>query len=108
MPEITPGMPERHDDDARLLDGPSAPALDGAVAGDSSTQTQPAMPAAGPDESPRRSARSGRRGAGEAETADASQGSPFLGWLKEIGTVVAIAVVLSFLIKTFLFRAFFI
>ncbi|MEV7637781.1 signal peptidase I [Pseudarthrobacter enclensis] len=33
---------------------------------------------------------------------------PFLGWLKEIATVVLIAVVLSFLIKTFLFRAFFI
>ena len=31
-----------------------------------------------------------------------------LAWLKEIATVVVIAVVLSFLIKTFLFRAFFI
>lgn len=29
-------------------------------------------------------------------------------WLKEVATVVAIAIVLSFLIKTFLFRAFFI
>ncbi|MBG6225704.1 signal peptidase I [Arthrobacter sp. CAN_A2] len=29
-------------------------------------------------------------------------------WLKEIGTIVVIALVLSFLIKTFLFRAFFI
>jgi signal peptidase I len=34
--------------------------------------------------------------------------SPVLLWLKEIATVVAIAVVLSFLIKTFLFRAFYI
>lgn len=34
--------------------------------------------------------------------------NPVLVWLKEIGTVVAIAVVLSFIIKTFLFRAFFI
>jgi integrase/recombinase XerD len=33
---------------------------------------------------------------------------PFLGWVKEIAAVVLIAVVLSFLIKTFLFRAFFI
>ncbi|WP_104118500.1 signal peptidase I [Arthrobacter sp. B1805] len=32
----------------------------------------------------------------------------FLAWLKEIGTIVVIALVLSFLIKTFLFRAFFI
>ncbi len=35
-------------------------------------------------------------------------GNPVLLWLKEIGTVVGIAIVLSFLIKTFLFRAFFI
>ena len=34
--------------------------------------------------------------------------NPFLVWLKEIATVVVIAVVLSFLIKTFLFRAFYI
>jgi signal peptidase I len=34
--------------------------------------------------------------------------SPVLGWVKEIATVVLIAVVLSFLIKTFFFRAFFI
>ncbi|MGG5171503.1 signal peptidase I [Pseudarthrobacter sp. J1738] len=33
---------------------------------------------------------------------------PVLAWLKEIGTIVVIAVLLSFLIKTFLFRAFFI
>ncbi|BCW76053.1 signal peptidase I [Arthrobacter sp. FX8] len=37
-----------------------------------------------------------------------SGGNPVLGWLREIATVVVIAVVLSFLIKTFLFRAFFI
>lgn len=35
-------------------------------------------------------------------------GNPAWVWLKEIVTVVAIAVVLSFLIKTFLFRAFYI
>ena len=39
---------------------------------------------------------------------DGKKGNPFLLWLKEIGTVVGIAVVLSFLIKTFLFKAFFI
>lgn len=37
-----------------------------------------------------------------------SRPRPVLGWLREIGTVLLIAVVLSFLIKTFLFRAFFI
>ncbi|MDR6414055.1 signal peptidase I [Pseudarthrobacter sulfonivorans] len=34
--------------------------------------------------------------------------SPIFIWLKEVATVVVIAVVLSFLIKTFLFRAFYI
>ncbi|WP_426996101.1 signal peptidase I [Pseudarthrobacter sp. N5] len=34
--------------------------------------------------------------------------SPLFLWLKEVATVVVIAVVLSFLIKTFLFRAFYI
>ena len=34
--------------------------------------------------------------------------SPLYLWIKEVATVVAIAVVLSFLIKTFLFRAFYI
>lgn len=33
---------------------------------------------------------------------------PVLAWLKEIGTIIAVAVVLSFLIKTFLFRAYYI
>ncbi len=34
--------------------------------------------------------------------------SPFFLWLKEVATVVVVAIVLSFLIKTFLFRAFYI
>ncbi|MHA7238514.1 signal peptidase I [Arthrobacter sp. TMS1-12-1] len=36
------------------------------------------------------------------------RGHGFGAWLKEIGTIIVIALVLSFLIKTFLFRAFFI
>lgn len=44
-----------------------------------------------------------------ARKAKAREGrNPVLAWLKEIATVVVIAVVLSFLIKTFLFRAFYI
>lgn len=38
----------------------------------------------------------------------AAPANPFASWLKEIATVVVIAIVLSFLIKTFLFRAFWI
>ena len=48
----------------------------------------------------------GRRSA--AKSAGKPTASPVFAWLKEVATVVVIAVVLSFLIKTFLFRAFFI
>ncbi|MDQ0031290.1 signal peptidase I [Arthrobacter bambusae] len=115
MPETTPGKPERHDDDARLLDGPSASATDvtaddayparGSATGP--TAAQPEEPA-----SPRRAARRDSEldpdEGDRPETAGKTHGSPFLSWLREIGTVVVIAIVLSFLIKTFLFRAFFI
>nr|WP_260680689.1 signal peptidase I [Arthrobacter sp. KBS0703] len=46
--------------------------------------------------------------AGEGRKKPTPARNPFLLWLKEIATVVVIAVVLSFLIKTFLFRAFYI
>ncbi|WP_284751120.1 signal peptidase I [Arthrobacter sp. efr-133-R2A-120] len=115
MPETTPGKPERHDDDARLLDGPSAPRMD--LAADDADPapdrgTGPTAGSPGEQESPRRAARRGSRLASDesdrSETAGKTHTSPFLGWLREIGTVVVIAIVLSFLIKTFLFRAFFI
>lgn len=48
----------------------------------------------------------GRRSAAPKSEADAP--SQIFVWLKEVATVVVIAVVLSFLIKTFLFRAFYI
>lgn len=48
------------------------------------------------------------RSAAKAADAAGRAGSPVFAWLKEVATVVVIAVVLSFLIKTFLFRAFFI
>jgi signal peptidase I len=55
------------------------------------------------------SARSGEpAAAGSGRKRPAPARNPFLVWLKEIATVVVIAVVLSFLIKTFLFRAFYI
>ncbi|RKR18725.1 signal peptidase I [Arthrobacter oryzae] len=54
---------------------------------------------------PAHAGRSPRR----ARKAKAREGhSPFFLWLKEVATVVVVAVVLSFLIKTFLFRAFYI
>ncbi|MGO4237351.1 signal peptidase I [Pseudarthrobacter sp. YAF2] len=61
-----------------------------------------------PGDDPDSGAPSHRKGRSGSKPAGKAAGNPLLGWLKEIATVVVIAVVLSFLIKTFLFRAFFI
>jgi signal peptidase I len=59
--------------------------------------------------SERSDARTGESKAAHAKEAGHRKGrSPLYLWLKEVATVVIIAVVLSFLIKTFLFRAFYI
>ncbi|QDY91816.1 signal peptidase I [Arthrobacter sp. UKPF54-2] len=59
------------------------------------------VPQTGPSHAGPSSARARRAKAREGH-------SPAFLWLKEVATVVVIAVVLSFLIKTFLFRAFYI
>jgi signal peptidase I len=87
MPENHPRTPEPRPDGA-----PGAPA--NAVPEAAGGPGTPA-PAAG--------SRAQAKAAGEK-----AGGGQVLAWLKEIATVVVIAVVLSFLIKTFLFRAFFI
>jgi signal peptidase I len=95
-------MPENH---ARIPDpghdgGPGAPAAraaaDAEAAADAveSAPGAPAGPAVGKHSA--------------APQTESSAPGPLFAWLKEIATVVVIAVVLSFLIKTFLFRAFFI
>ncbi|MEO8282436.1 MAG: signal peptidase I [Pseudarthrobacter sp.] len=56
-------------------------------------------------EAPPSSPEQSMRGSSKAKDGASSQ---ILVWLKEVATVVVIAVVLSFLIKTFLFRAFYI
>jgi signal peptidase I len=91
MPDRVPENPERHDDDARLLDG--TPGTAGAAG-------QPDD--AGPGEA------AGDTRASRSQGADKPAQNVALVWLKEIVTVVAIALVLSFLLKTFLFRAFWI
>jgi signal peptidase I len=88
-------MPENH---ARTPE----PRPDGAS--DSRADAAPETGAAGPAAPAPASARS--RAA--AKASESSGRSQVFSWLKEIATVVVIAVVLSFLIKTFLFRAFFI
>ncbi|BCW36662.1 hypothetical protein StoSoilA2_27180 [Arthrobacter sp. StoSoilA2] len=87
MPDKVPENPERHDDDARLSDGTAG------VAG----VAEPSPVADAADDTGNKS-----------EEGEKPHRTPVLGWLKEIVTVVAIAIVLSFLIKTFLFRAFYI
>ena len=42
------------------------------------------------------------------EQAAGKRKNPVLAWLREIAVIVAVALLLSFLIKTFLFRAFYI
>jgi signal peptidase I len=85
---------------------PAAPA--GASAGPAAEPAGSEQPAVRAD-----SRAAGSRGAhskaGPAKPAKESKAhSSLYLWIKEVATVVAIAVVLSFLIKTFLFRAFYI
>ncbi|HEU4668799.1 MAG TPA: signal peptidase I [Arthrobacter sp.] len=88
-------MPENH---ARIPE----PRQEGA----SATPSDAAPVTAAPDpEAPAPAAADSRAA---AKAAGKSAASPVFAWLKEVATVVVIAVVLSFLIKTFLFRAFFI
>lgn len=88
MPENPARIPEPRNDGAS--DSPA-----GAASGEASASEAPAPAPAS-------------RSAAKAADAAGRAGSPVFAWLKEVATVVVIAVVLSFLIKTFLFRAFFI
>ncbi|MCU1519234.1 MAG: family signal peptidase [Pseudarthrobacter sp.] len=86
---VPPGTSSRADmDNTDSLPGPAAPA------------DPPAAPAAAAAPA------AGKHSA--TPRADTAAPSPLFVWLKEVATVVVIAVVLSFLIKTFLFRAFYI
>jgi len=101
MPENNARTPEPPREGARGADadGTSVNAIsgggspDGVIADDVADGSPSAPP-------------SGRRSAAPSTEPDAP--SQLFIWLKEVATVVVIAVVLSFLIKTFLFRAFYI
>jgi signal peptidase I len=84
--------------------GPDAPAA-GAAAEKDAPAAVDSEPVTLSDSAPASPA-SGKHSA--APAAESSAPSPLFAWLKEVATVIVIAVVLSFLIKTFLFRAFFI
>ncbi|MEO3942726.1 signal peptidase I [Paenarthrobacter nicotinovorans] len=104
MPDKAPENPERYDDDARASDGTASTA---GVAGSrlpddgSSANAEPPVAAAGSNDGKGDTP-------GGAHALEKPRKNPVLVWVKEIVTVVAIALVLSFLLKTFLFRAFYI
>ncbi|MEC5191036.1 signal peptidase I [Arthrobacter sp. MP_M7] len=87
---------------------PTAPASPpesvSAAAPDSPAPDSPAsgIPAAGGPAHAGNSSKNARRAEAQARH------SPLFLWVKEVATVVLVAIVLSFLIKTFLFRAFYI
>lgn len=100
-------MPEN---DARIPDsghdgGSDVPAARAAAESEAAAAAPESAPASDAGDAPA-SPGAGKRSA--APRAEPSAPGPLFVWLKEIATVVVIAVVLSFLIKTFLFRAFYI
>ncbi|MET4096726.1 signal peptidase I [Arthrobacter sp. UYCu712] len=109
---VTPGnrtaaLPQVQDPSAALphvqepaADAPAGPTSDAPEAGGAPAPDR-APAAAGPAHAGPTSKRARR-----AKTKENT--SPFFVWLKEVATVVVVAIVLSFLIKTFLFRAFYI
>jgi len=99
MPDKAPENPERYDDDARLSDGTASTAGVAASRPDDAEASDEHSGA--PD-------RTSNDTDGPAHSAGKTHRNPVLVWVKEIATVVAIALVLSFLLKTFLFRAFYI
>jgi signal peptidase I len=103
MPEIDPRTPDPQQHDqlrAVEADGDAAATGDAAAAGDRDSAGTHRGRHALPDGAPRHS--------GSGRSKNRSGHSQLFLWLKEVATVVVIAVVLSFLIKTFLFRAFYI
>ncbi|SDW39515.1 signal peptidase I [Arthrobacter sp. yr096] len=99
MPDKAPENPERYDDDARSSDGSAS------AAGVTQSRQADDDVSRAPDATDDSASRDSQGGAHAAEK---PRKNPVLVWVKEIVTVVAIALVLSFLLKTFLFRAFYI
>ena len=87
---------------------PENPARNPEPRPDGAAENQAVPAPAEPGDGPAAEATTHRKGGSGGKRGAKPAGNPLLGWLKEIATVVVIAVVLSFLIKTFLFRAFFI
>ncbi|WP_427007141.1 signal peptidase I [Pseudarthrobacter sp. H2] len=87
-------------------DHPADHTADHAAPAASAPAPDAAAPDAGvPPAGPAQAVASSRRA---RKAQDRAGRSPVFVWLKEVATVVVVAIVLSFLIKTFLFRAFYI
>lgn len=98
MPETEPRTPDP------LKRDHAGTTMDGEPAGPSGSHAaEPESPAVRADSRTR-----GSKGSHSKSAKEGKPRSPLYLWLKEVATVVVIAVVLSFLIKTFLFRAFYI
>ncbi|BCW71769.1 signal peptidase I [Arthrobacter sp. NicSoilB8] len=117
LPQARVDDPHAHDAGRPAGTGAGGAAGTGASAA-SEGESAAASRADGSDRSGRSDRSVGERSAGPAHAgghsrrarkAKAREGrSPLFLWLKEVATVVIVAIVLSFLIKTFLFRAFYI
>lgn len=110
MPETGPRTPDPRGQDQPRVTSSAVPAAERpapaqvAPVPDAAASSVPArdIPAAGgPSHAGTASKRARRAKSRERH-------SPLFLWVKEVGTVVLVAIVLSFLIKTFLFRAFYI
>ncbi|MCB5272887.1 Signal peptidase I [Arthrobacter sp. SO5] len=131
MPETGPRMPDPRGQDQPRVTSSAIPTTEHPVNGEDSAEPeyrseaqfpttrlplaqQPGQPVTPQSASPQPVAdQPVAAGAAQARTSSgrarrAKTGSHFLLWLKEVATVVIVAIVLSFLIKTFLFRAFYI
>ena len=129
MPETGPRTPDPRGQDQHRVASSAVPVTEHPADADHAVASAPgagpaAIPAAGSPEDPQAGtpgaaaqaevpAAGGPAHAGTASkrarrAKSAERHSPMFLWAKEVATVVLVAIVLSFLIKTFLFRAFYI
>ena len=101
MPETGPRTPDQRGQDHPRGTSPAVPATVHPAEPDPTAAPPAAAATAGPAHAAAASKHARRAEARERH-------SPLFLWAKEVATVVIVAIVLSFLIKTFLFRAFYI